>query len=186
MRHSPQTRRSSRAYLMRKISCALISQNISRPAGCDGGARGSGACALRDVCRKAANSPRTVTSAPPPPFEKGRRKLFVQYFLQNDFFDRLRRKLYFLLRMAGDCSDASPYSRRRNRALFGPAQLIRTRRTAAQPPAKSSKINRPYTPPGHRTAAGRACPPAGCPAPNAAPRRPCKQSNSRAKAPSAG
>ena len=67
-----------------------------------------------------------------------------------------------------------------------PAHLIRTRRTAAQTPANSSKINRPYTPPGRRTAAGRACPPAGCPAPNAAPRRPCKQSNSRAKAPSAG
>ena len=77
-------------WMFRLPSCAFLYLNISRPAGCDGGARGSGACALRDVCRKAANSPRTVTSAPPPPFEKGRRKLFVQYFLQNHFFDRLQ------------------------------------------------------------------------------------------------
>ena len=78
-------------WMFRLPSCAFLYLNISRPAGCDGGARGSGACALRDVCRKAANSPRTVTSAPPRPFEKGRRKLFVQYFLQNDFFDRLKQ-----------------------------------------------------------------------------------------------
>ena len=33
----------------------------------------------------------------PPPFSKGGRKLFVQYFLQNDFLDSLRRRRYHLL-----------------------------------------------------------------------------------------
>ena len=59
---------------------------------------------LCDVCRFAANSPRTVTSAPPRPFKKGRRKRFVPCSWQNGFFGKLRGRLrprfYRFLKMA--------------------------------------------------------------------------------------